>query len=134
MMLVQMQPHSANATPVPRTALDTMNNAGPQVCDDMTVEVALSVTASARTGHLRVCDNDGLCTGLVTQAQLTTVRDSPAYTDRLQLRDILGNRGPRTSPATTMAEHTPHHRRPATPSALDEQAGAPGVLALALTL
>ncbi|MFE2933068.1 hypothetical protein [Streptomyces sp. NPDC059278] len=134
MMLVQMQPHSANATPVPRTALDTMNNAGPQVCDDMTVEVALSVMASARTGHLRVCDNDGLCTGLVTQAQLTTVRDSPAYTDRLQLRDILGNRGPRTSPATTMAEHTTHHRRPAAPSALDEQAGAPGVLALALTL
>ncbi|MEU6017933.1 hypothetical protein ABZ826_29000 [Streptomyces sp. NPDC047515] len=132
MTLVQMQPHSANATPVPRTALDTMNTAGPQVCDDMTVEVALSVMASARTGHLRVCDNDGLCTGLVTQAQLTTVRDSPAYTDRLQLRDILGDRGPHTSPATMMAEHATHHRRPATPSAVDEQDSASGVLVLAL--
>lgn len=134
MTLVQMQPHSANVGPVPRAALAAMNTAGPQVCDDMTVEVALSVMAGARTGHLRVCDNDGLCTGLVTQARLTTVRDSPAYTDRLQLRNILGARGPRISPATTMAEHATHHRRPATPSAVDEQAGAPGVLALALTL
>ncbi|MER5364071.1 hypothetical protein [Streptomyces sp. NPDC002722] len=134
MTLVQMQPHSANATPVPRTALDTTNTAGPQVCDDMTVEVALSVMAGARTGHLMVCDNDGLCTGLVTRAQLTTVRDSPAYTDRLQLRDILGDRGSRTSPATMMAEHVAHRRRLAAQSVVDEQAGAPGVLALALAL
>ncbi|MFJ8850335.1 hypothetical protein [Streptomyces sp. NPDC102437] len=132
MTLVQMQPHSANVGRVPRAALDAMNTAGPQVCDDMTVEVALSVMASARTGHLRVCDNDSLCTGLVTQAQLTTVRDSPAYTDRLQLRDILGDRGPHTSPDTMMAEHATHHRRPATPSAVDEQDSASGVLALAL--
>ncbi|MEU2128974.1 hypothetical protein [Streptomyces sp. NPDC018352] len=132
MTLVQMQPHSANVGPVPRAALAAMNTAGPQVCDDMTVEVALSVMASARTGHLRVCDNDGLCTGLVTQAQLTTIRDGPAYTDRLQLRDILGDRGPHTSPATMMAEHATHHRRPATPSAMDEQDSASGALALAL--
>jgi hypothetical protein len=33
-----------------------------------------------------------------------------------------------------MAEHATHHRRPATTSAVDEQAGAPGVLAPALTL
>ncbi|MGW0959131.1 CBS domain-containing protein [Streptomyces gelaticus] len=134
MTLVQMQPHPANAGPVPRTALDDMNTAGPQVCDDMTVEVALSVMASDRTGHLRVCDNDGLCTGLVTRAHLTTVRDSPAYTDRLQLRDILGDRGPHTSPATMMAEHVAHHRRLAAQSVVDEQASAPGVLALALAL
>ncbi|MGY3057508.1 CBS domain-containing protein [Streptomyces sp. TE3672] len=134
MTLVQMQPRSANATPVPRTALDTMNTAGPQVCDDMTVEVALSVMAGARTGHLMVCDNDGLCTGLVTRAQLTTVRDSPAYTDQLQLRDILGDRGSRTSPATMMAEHVAHRRRLAAQPVVDEQAGAPGVLALALAL
>ncbi|MDV9194153.1 hypothetical protein [Streptomyces sp. Wh19] len=132
MTLVQMQPHSANTTPVPRTALDTMSTAGPQVCDDMTVEVALSVMAGARTGHLMVCDNDGLCTGLVTRAQLTTVRDSPAYTDRLQLRDILGDRGSRTSPATMMAEHVAHRRWLAAQSVVDEQASAPGVLALAL--
>ncbi|MEU6920533.1 MULTISPECIES: CBS domain-containing protein [unclassified Streptomyces] len=132
MTLVQMQPHPANAGPVPRTALDTMNTAGPQVCDDMTVEVALSVMASARTGHLRVCDNDGLCTGLITRDQLTIVRDGPAYTDRLQLRDILGDRGPHTSPATKMAEHATHRRRLATQSVVDEQDKAPGVLALAL--
>ncbi|WP_344574694.1 hypothetical protein [Streptomyces lunalinharesii] len=132
MTLVQMQPHSANVRPVPRAALDATDTAGPQVCDDMTIEVALSVMAGARTGHLRVCDDDGLCTGLVTQAQLTTVRDGPAYTDRLQLRDILGDRGPHTSPATMTAEHATHHRRPATPSAVDEQDSASGVLAPAL--
>lgn len=94
MTLVQMQPYSMSATPVHRTAADAMDTGGPQVCDDMTVEVALSVMASARTGHLIVCDNDGLCTGLLTQAQLTAARDSSAYTDRIQLRDILGDRGP----------------------------------------
>ncbi|MEU2670084.1 hypothetical protein ABZ622_14660 [Streptomyces sp. NPDC007164] len=132
MTLVQMQPHPANAGLVPRTALKAMNTAGPQVCDDMTVEVALSVMASARTGHLMVCDNDSLCTGLVTRAQLTIVRDGPAYTDRLQLRDILSDRGPHTSPATMMAEHVTHRRRLATQSVVDEQDSAPGVPALAL--
>ncbi|MFG3525600.1 hypothetical protein ACGF8B_02555 [Streptomyces sp. NPDC047917] len=126
---VQAQPHSANVGPAPRAALDAMNTAGPQVCDDMTVEVALSVMASARTGHLRVCDNDGLCTGLVTRARLTTVRDGPAYTDRLRLRDVLGDRGPHTPPATMTAEYATHHRRPAAPSAVDEQDSASGALA-----
>ncbi|EST25744.1 hypothetical protein M877_21415 [Streptomyces niveus NCIMB 11891] len=28
-----------------------MDTGGPQVCDDMTAEVALSVMAGARTGH-----------------------------------------------------------------------------------
>ncbi|GGV81179.1 MULTISPECIES: CBS domain-containing protein [Streptomyces] len=132
MTLVRIQPHPATAGPVPRTALDAMDTAAPQVCDDMTVEVALSVMASARTGHLRVCDNDGLCTGLMTRAQLTVVRDGPTYSDRLQLRDILGDRGPHTSPATMTAEHATPHRRPAAPSAVDEQDSASGVLALAL--
>ncbi|MFJ6012409.1 hypothetical protein [Streptomyces sp. NPDC092952] len=132
MTLIQLQPPSLNATPVSESVFDTMTTAGPQVCDGMTVEVALSVMASDRTGHLRVCDNDGLCTGLVTRARLTTVRDSPAYTDRLQLRDILGDRGPHTSPATMVAEHATHHRRSAPPSAVDEQVGASGVPALAL--
>jgi CBS domain-containing protein len=87
--MVQMQPRPTGAAPVPRTVADAMDTAGPQVCDDMTVEVALSIMASARTGHLLVCDNDGVCTGILTQAQLTAVRDSSAYTDRVQLRDIL---------------------------------------------
>ncbi|MER5362792.1 hypothetical protein [Streptomyces sp. NPDC002785] len=93
MTLVQMQSRSMSATPVRGTAADAMDTGAPQVCDDMTVEVALSLMASARTGHLLVCDNDGLCTQLVTQAQLTAARDNSAYTDRIQLRDILGGQG-----------------------------------------
>ncbi len=48
MTLVQMQPRSTHANPVHRTVDDAMEAAGPQVCDDMTVEVALAVMASAR--------------------------------------------------------------------------------------
>lgn len=61
---------------------------GPRVWDDMTVEVALSVMAGARVGHLIVCDEDGKRTGLVTRGRLTAIRDSPGYTDRIRLRDI----------------------------------------------
>ncbi|MHA5053384.1 CBS domain-containing protein [Streptomyces sp. SD15] len=133
MTLVQMQPRTASAAPAHRTVADAMDTAGPQVCDDMTIEVALSVMASARTEHLLVCDNDGLCTGLVTQAQLAAVRDSSAYTDRVQLRDILDDRGPFTPPVTTMAEanHAMRGRRLGAPPVVDEQGGALGVLALA---
>ncbi|MGD6749386.1 CBS domain-containing protein [Streptomyces sp. BH105] len=108
MTLVQMQSRPMSATPVRGTAVDARDTHAPQVCDDMTVEVALSLVASARTGHLLVCDNDGLRTGLLTQAQLTAARANSAYTDRIQLRDILG-----VLPA------------------VDEQDCAPGVLALA---
>ncbi|MFC8532670.1 hypothetical protein ACFUJY_01735 [Streptomyces sp. NPDC057249] len=89
----QDQPDPSYIDPVAAAVLDAMDAAGPQVCDDMTVEVALSVMASARTGRLRVCDNDGLPTGLVTLARLSVVRDGPGYSDRVQLRDILGERG-----------------------------------------
>ncbi|MFF7365911.1 CBS domain-containing protein [Streptomyces sp. NPDC008125] len=75
----------------------------PRVGDDMTVEVALSVMTSARVDHLLVCDNDGLCTGIVTLARLAAVREGTAYTDRIRLRDLLA----------------------------DERDGAPGLLALA---
>ncbi|BAU84442.1 hypothetical protein SLA_3534 [Streptomyces laurentii] len=85
MTLVQMQPRP--------TGTDTADTPGPQVCDDMTVEVALAVMAGARTELLLVCDNDDQRTGLVTRTQLATVRDSPAYTDRLQLRDLSDDRG-----------------------------------------
>ncbi|MGW0122263.1 hypothetical protein [Streptomyces sp. NPDC003327] len=67
----------------------------------MTVEVALAVMAGARSGHLLVCDQDDQCTGLVTRAQLTTVRDGPAYTDRLRLRD-LSDDGTTGAPAPTL--------------------------------
>jgi CBS domain-containing protein len=91
--LVQMQPRPASADPVRRTLVEVMDAAGLQVCDDMSVEVALSVMAAARTGRLVVCDQDGQCAGLVTQTELTAVRDSSAYTDRVRLRDILGEHG-----------------------------------------
>ncbi|MFE5163302.1 CBS domain-containing protein [Streptomyces sp. NPDC056697] len=131
MTLVQMQPRSTNVTPAHQTAADAMDTGALQVCDDMTIEVALSVMAGARTGHLFVCDNDGLCTQLVTQAQLTAVRDSPAYTDRVQLRDILDGGGPFTSPVTTTAEaeHAVLGRRLAALPVVEDQDSARGVLA-----
>ncbi|MEU2827478.1 CBS domain-containing protein [Streptomyces lavendulae] len=133
MTMIQMQPRSANANPVHPMVGDAMEAAGPQVCDDMTVEVALAVMASARAGHLLVCDEDGLCTGLVTQTRLTAIRDSAAYTDRVRLRDVLGDRGPFTSPMTTMAEaeHAMRYRRLDALPVVDDQGSALGVLALA---
>ncbi|MFE5038907.1 CBS domain-containing protein [Streptomyces sp. NPDC056683] len=133
MTMVQMQPRSPGAAPLPRTMADAMEAAGPQVCDDMTVEVALSVVASDRTGHLLVCDNDGVCTGLLTQAQLTAARDSSIYTDRVQLRDILVDPGPFASPVTSLteAEHAMRYRRLAALPVVDEHGNALGVLALA---
>ncbi|MET7988969.1 MULTISPECIES: CBS domain-containing protein [unclassified Streptomyces] len=133
MTIVQMQPRSTGAVLVPRTVADAMDTAGPQVCDDMTVEVALSVMASACTGHLLVCDNDGVCTGRLTQAQLTAVRDSSVYTDRVQLRDILIDPGPFASPGTTMAEaeRAMRYRRLDALPVFDEHGDALGILALA---
>lgn len=133
MTLVQMQLRSAHADLVRRTVDDAMETAGPQVCDDMTVEVALAVTASSRTDHLLVCDEDGLCTGLITRERLSAIRDSAAYTDRLRLRDVLGDRGPFASPMTTMAEaeHAMRYRKLAALPVVDEQGSALGVLALA---
>ncbi|WP_030722006.1 CBS domain-containing protein [Streptomyces sp. NRRL F-2580] len=133
MTLVQRQPRSVRANPVRQAVADAMEAAGPQVCDDMTVEVALSVMTSARAGHLLVCDEDGLCAGLVTPAQLAAVRDGDAYTDRVRLREVLGDRGPFTSPLTTMAEaeHAMRYRRLDALPVVDEQGSALGVLALA---
>ncbi|WP_330296926.1 CBS domain-containing protein [Streptomyces sp. NBC_00503] len=133
MTLVQMQPRSAHADLVRRTVEDAMEAAGPQVCDDMTVEVALAVTAGSRADHLLVCDEDGLCTGLITRERLSAIRDSAAYTDRLRLRDVLGDGGPFTSPMTTMAEaeHAMRYRKLAALPVVDEQGSALGVLALA---
>ncbi|MFI9748266.1 CBS domain-containing protein [Streptomyces sp. NPDC052494] len=133
MTLVRMQPSSLNTRSGPQTVNDVMEVAGPQVCDDMTVEVALAVMASARTGHLLVCDEDGLCTGLVTRSQLTAVRDSAAYNDQIRLRAVTGDRGLFTSPLTTTAEaeHAMRHRRLDVLPVIDEQGSALGVLALA---
>ncbi|MFF2576642.1 CBS domain-containing protein [Streptomyces goshikiensis] len=127
MTLVQMQPRSARANPAPRTVDDAMDTAGPQVCDDMTVEVALAVMSSAREDHLLICDEDGQCTGLVTHAQLAAIRDSADYTDQVRLRAVI------PSPRTTMAEaeHAMRYRGLDALAVVDEQGSALGVLALA---
>ncbi|MGW3819415.1 CBS domain-containing protein [Streptomyces sp. NPDC005046] len=132
MTLVQMQPRPASAGPVYKTVAEVMEAAGPQVCDDMSVEVALSVMAAAGTGRLVVCDQDGQCTGLVTHAELTAIRDSSAYTDRFRLRDLLGDHGSFASPVTTMAdaEAAMRARRLGALPVVDEQGSALGVLAL----
>ncbi|MFF3609787.1 CBS domain-containing protein [Streptomyces sp. NPDC002463] len=136
MTLVQMQPRPPRPAPARTRTAAATDTSGPQVCDDMTVEVALAVMAGARAGHLIVCDNDDQCTGLVTRALLTTVRDSPAYTDRLQLRDISGDGAPPTSATTSTTRQAVRPRGVVTPSDVrgqDDTPGAPApMLALAL--
>ncbi|MFD8210096.1 hypothetical protein ACFV2S_27300 [Streptomyces sp. NPDC059695] len=119
MTLVQMQPRPPRPAPARSRTAAAADTSGPQVCDDMTVEVALAVMAGARAGHLVVCDNDDQRTGLVTRAQLTTVRDSPAYTDRLRLRDISPCRGLSQNTAPTRARDPLEHASamPGTPAA-----------------
>lgn len=131
MTLVQMQPRSTSSNAV-QTAVDPVDAAGPQVWDAMTVEVALSVMAAARTAHLLVCDEDAQCTGIITQARLTAVRDSRAYTDQVRLRDIVGNKVPFATPLTTIAdaEHTMRHRPLAALPMVDDHGDALGVLVL----
>lgn len=125
---VQAQYHPPDADLVHRTAQDVMDAAGPQVCDDMSVEVALAVMAAARTGRLVVCDQDGHPTGLVTRTVLAAVRDGSAYTDRVRLRDVLGDHGSFALPLTTTAEaaRAMRIRRFDAPSAADERDSAPG--------
>ncbi len=132
MTLVQTQFRPESAHRVHGTVADTMEAAGPQVWGDMTVEVALSVMTAARTDHLIVCDDDGLCTGLVTQARLTAVRDDSGYTDRIRLRDIADVIAPFVSPLATRteAERAMRHRRLLALPVVDERGNALGVLAL----
>ncbi|WP_229864321.1 CBS domain-containing protein [Streptomyces djakartensis] len=87
-------------------AVTGVDDNGPRVCDDMTVEVALAVMAGARVDHLTVCDGDDRSTGLVTRVRLAVLRDSPAYTDRIRLRDLLHG-----SPASlgTPSDGSPRH-------------------------
>lgn len=128
MTLIQTQPRPAGANPVHRTAVEGMDEAEPQVCDDMSVEVALAVMAAARTGRLVVCDQDDQCTGLVTRTELAAVRDGSDYTDRVRLRDILGDH----VSFTTMAEagQAMRSRRLGVLPVVDEQGSGLGILAL----
>ncbi|MFJ4953659.1 hypothetical protein [Streptomyces sp. NPDC088760] len=81
---------------------------------------------------LVVCDEDGMCTGLVTRARLTAVRDGSGCTDRIRLRDIADVIGPFASPLTKRAEveRAMHCRRLGEPPVADEHSNARGVLAL----
>ncbi|MGC2999862.1 CBS domain-containing protein [Streptomyces sp. G35A] len=87
--------------PFPHVVADGRDGSGPRVRDDMTVEVALSLMAGARVDHLVLCDGDDQRTGLITLARLAVARDSPAYTDRTRLRDVLD--GPVASVRTASA-------------------------------
>ncbi|MEU2159423.1 CBS domain-containing protein [Streptomyces sp. NPDC019396] len=131
MTLVRMQPRSTSSDAV-QTAADPVDAAGLHVWDAMTVEVALSVMAAARTAHLVVRDEDAQFTGIVTQARLTAVRDGSAYTDQVRLRDIVGNEVLFATPLTTGAdtERTMRHRRLAALPMVDDHGNALGVLAL----
>ncbi|MER6094421.1 CBS domain-containing protein [Streptomyces sp. NPDC001728] len=113
---------------------DSLDPAELRVGDDMTVEVALAVMAGARTGHLLVCDDDGLATGLVTLARLTAVRESSAYTDRLRLRDLCGDGEPLTSSTVLTAGRAIRLRRLGTPSVMGGQDGPSDVPTPALAL
>ena len=132
MTLVQTQSRPAGTHPVHGAVSDTMDAPGPRVWYDMTVEVALSIMAAARTDRLIVCDADGLCVGLVTRARLTAVRDSSAYTDRIRLGDTTEGSEPFLSPPATRAEAEdamPHGRLGPVP-VVDEHGNALGLLAL----
>ncbi|WP_055623559.1 CBS domain-containing protein [Streptomyces sp. JHA19] len=82
------QPQYQAAHRISGTGVDGRDTAGPRVRDDMTVEVALSLMAGARVDHLVLCDGDDQSTGTVTRERLAVLRGSPAYTDRIRLRDV----------------------------------------------
>ncbi|MEV0114870.1 CBS domain-containing protein [Streptomyces sp. NPDC050844] len=131
MTLVQMQPRPASAH-LAHNTVEARDVAGPQVWDDMSVEVALSVMTAARTGRLVVCDQDGRRTGLVTQAELAVACEHSAYTDRVRLRDIIGDHGAPVSPVSTAsdAEHAMRSRRLGALPAVEGRGSALGVLSL----
>ncbi|MEY9992944.1 CBS domain-containing protein [Streptomyces sp. V4I8] len=97
------------------STVNDMDAAGPRVRDDMTVEVALAVMASAGVEYLLLCDGDDECTGSITRAELAVHRGSSAYTDRIRLREVLN--GPFVS-------------RAARPGAIGEHGRAPALLVL----
>ncbi|MFE5397291.1 CBS domain-containing protein [Streptomyces sp. NPDC056568] len=103
--MTPFQPQFRTARPHPAhgRAADPADAGEPQVWEDMTVEVALSVMAAAGTGRLVVADEDGLCTGLVHGVRLTAVRDGCGYTDRIRLRDVADLIGPPAPPAAAAA-------------------------------
>ncbi|MEV0224547.1 CBS domain-containing protein [Streptomyces sp. NPDC050704] len=109
-----------------------MSTPGPQVRDDMAVDVALSVMAGARLGHLVICDADGRCAGLVTRNQLAAVPSASWGSDDTRLRDIVHDRGPFTPLLMSHqdAEDTMRGRDLGVSPVIDEDGYALGVLVL----
>lgn len=92
--MTPVQTQRRQAVLSPMSAVDDMAADGPRVSDDMTVEVALSVMASAGVEYLLLCDGDDQCTDSITLAELTVQRGSSTYTDQIRLRDVLKDRLP----------------------------------------
>jgi CBS domain-containing protein len=113
------------------TARDAMAPPGPQVADDMTVDIALSVLISARVEHLLVHDEDGRCAGLVTRAQLIAHRGGAWYREQTRLREIFHNRGPFTLGAAPVreADSAMRDRMLGASPVVDEDGYALGILA-----
>ncbi|MFF5359924.1 CBS domain-containing protein [Streptomyces scabiei] len=126
-----MQPCPTDTRPARRAGVEIMDAEGPQVCDDMTVEVALAVMAAARTGRLVVCDQDDQRIGTVTRTELLAVRGSLASADRVRLRDVLGDHGPLASLMTPGAEagHAMRSLRFGAVPVTDGRGGTPGLVA-----
>ncbi|MEU5546550.1 CBS domain-containing protein [Streptomyces sioyaensis] len=111
---------------------DVMSSPGPQVGDDMLVDVALSVLIGAGADHLLVRDEDGRCTGLITRYQMTAHQPGPWYTEETRLRDLLYDRGPFTSPLMSAhdAERAMRQRALRASPVIGEDGHALGVVVL----
>ncbi|MEU6330480.1 CBS domain-containing protein [Streptomyces sp. NPDC047049] len=111
---------------------DVMSSPGPQVGDDMIVDVALSVLIGARAHHLLVRDEDGRCTGLITRSQMTAHHQGSWYTEETRLRDLSYDRGPFTSPVMSAhdAERAMRQRALRASPVIDEDGHALGVIVL----
>lgn len=114
------------------TAADAMTSPGPQIGDDMTVDVALSVLISSRVQRLLVHDEDGRHIGSITQAQLTAHRSGAWYTEHGRLRDIAHDVGPFTSPGTPLrdADSAMRDRKQEASPVIDDEGYLLGVLTL----
>ncbi|MGA5560322.1 CBS domain-containing protein [Streptomyces platensis] len=115
-----------------RAAGDVMSATGPQVGDDMIVDVALSVLIGARADHLLVRDEDGRCTGLITRSQMTAHHQGSWYTEETRLRDLVYDRGPFTSPVMSAhdAERAMRQRALRASPVIGEDGHALGVVVL----
>ncbi|MGW1490375.1 CBS domain-containing protein [Streptomyces sp. NBC_00191] len=130
MTLILTQPRQSDR--IGLTASDAMTAPGPQVGDDMIVDVALSVLIGAGVGHLIIRGEDDRCAGLVSRAQLTAYRGGSWYTEDTRLRDIVHDRGPFTLSETSLpeAEYAMRARSLGSSPVVDEEGYILGVLAL----